>query len=263
MPERVRLISVARRTTFGVTITSGLFAIVVAFSCGGAQASTAPPGDLARALETRVKEFSLHKEPVIDGLLTLAYEYKLPLAIEYVDADLVRRPFEVSRRNVTVRQAVVALVMSLPQYRVDFSGGLVQVYSPNARRDPSSLLNMSISHFQVDHVDALSASFRLWGEVFARLHPGQGYAGHISGGALAPSGPKVTLDLRNAKVYEILNAIVVQDGGAMWLVQHPPEGLSHFGGNLWYIWNLNPAGKDFILGPIRELFPTKTGITRP
>jgi hypothetical protein len=240
---------------FARTMSVGLHVALILATGDAVRAAVSQQAALGRALDAPVKNFILDRKPVIEGLFDLAYEYRLPLGIEYIDADLLRRPFKVELGNVSVRVAIESLVKHLPEYRVSFSDGLVDLYSPRARRNRSNILNMTMAHFQVSRVDALEASHRLWGEVFVRLHPGQGFAGHVPYGALAPSDPRVTLNLENRKVYEILNAIVAADGEAMWLVQHPPRGLSYFEGNLWYVYNLNPAGKDFIIAPLRELFP--------
>ena len=212
-------------------------------------------GELEHALDTTVKDFSLDGKPAVEGLLGLAYEYRLPMGIEYMDVNLVHKPVKVHLRNVTVREAIEMLLKPLREYRVSFSEGLVEVYSPGARRDRSNILNISIEHFEVSRVDALQASTNLQGEIFAKLHPGVGFGGDTPYGQTAPSEPRVTLSLDHLKVYEILDAIVAKDGAAMWLVVVPPAGLSFFEWNRWAIYNFNPVGKDSIIHSLEEVFP--------
>ena len=210
---------------------------------------------LEQALTAPVKQFTLVERPVIEGLLELAYQYQLPLAVEYMDWNIVRRPVKMRLRNVTVGTTIEALVGQLSEYRVSFSDVIVDLYSPRARRDPSNVLNITISRFDVTRVDAMQASRRLEEEIFAKLHPGVGFAGDMAYGETFPK--KVTLRVDNRKVYEILNAIVAQDGAAMWMVIVPPTGLANFNWNRWSVHNLNPLGRDAIINYLR------TTLTQP
>jgi hypothetical protein len=58
----------------------------------------------------------------------------------------------------------------------------------------------------------------------------------------------ITLHLQNAKAYEILNAIVAQNGKAIWTLVVRPEKLSklQFGG-LWYVYPLQQPFKSVVL----------------
>ena len=47
------------------------------------------------------------------------------------------------------------------------------------------------------------------------------------------------MHLQNAKVYEVLNGIVAQNGKAIWTVTASPEKLSNLqSGGIWYIYPL-------------------------
>jgi hypothetical protein len=69
--------------------------------------------------------------------------------------------------------------------------------------------------------------------------------GSIAGGQW-PS-LQITLHLQNAKVYEILNKIVAQNGKAVWTLMVRPERLSklQFGG-LWYVYPLQQTFKSLV-----------------
>jgi hypothetical protein len=250
-----RRLLASNRAGTGWLRPGGLLLLLVLPLRAGSAAPAQSQGGFEVALRTPVKEFALLNRPVIEGLFDLADRYKVPLGVEYLDARLMRHPVSLRLENITVATAFEALVKPLQEYQVDYSHGLVEVYSPKARRDPSNILNMTISRFQVAHVNAMDASLQLEEEVFARLNPGVGFGGDYAYGANAPTQPKVTLDLNDRKVYEILNAIVAADGEAMWLVRVPPEGLSFFNWNRWSIHGLDPAGKEPILASLRELFP--------
>jgi hypothetical protein len=58
---------------------------------------------------------------------------------------------------------------------------------------------------------------------------------------------QITLHLQDAKVYEILNAIVAQHGNAVWTLMIRPERLSkpQFG-DLWYVYPLQQPFKSLV-----------------
>ncbi|MGH7870394.1 MAG: hypothetical protein ACREP9_22810, partial [Candidatus Dormibacteraceae bacterium] len=248
--QRVARRNRARSAAVGATV--GLFLTVL--TCAPAIRAARTQIPFQRALATPIKELDLRDQSALQGLLDLAYKYQFPLGIEYVDARLVRGQAHLYLRSTTVRAAVEEIVKRLPGYSVDFSGGLVDVYSAQARRDPLSALNMTIGRFQVTRVNAMDATGKLQDAVFASLHPGVGYGGDMGQGQTAPDQPRVTLRLNNRKVYQIMNAIVASDGAAIWLVVVPPANLARFDWNQWAVYNLNPIGEESIADHLKGLF---------
>lgn len=211
-----------------------------------------PKRSFEQRLLTRLESYESGGRTFVQALLDLVYQHRLPAALEYLDADAVRKPLNVTLRHTTVRHALVALAGQLPQYRLNFSSGLVEVYSSRARGNPSSMLNVVIQNFRVEEADPRMAGYHLFGALSATLHPGRGY-----GGSFAPLGgpKKITLHLRKAKVHDILNAIVAQRGDAIWIVRVPPERLSTFQVGLWYLYSLDEQWKHVVLEDAERLFP--------
>jgi hypothetical protein len=256
MPEQTRL-SVGSRCLKRASPFAAVGLLVAALLGGQAMHTAAGTQSGFRPeLALPIRELDLRDKSPLEGLLDLAYKYQIPLGIEYIDARLVCGRANLYLRSTTVRAAVEEIVRQLPGYRVDFSGGLVDVYSPRARRDPLNGLNITIDRFQVTRVDATEATRRLQDDVFAKLHPGVGFGGDYAQGETSPNTPDVTLRLNNRKVYEIMNAIVASDGDAIWLVLTRPENLARFEWNQWAVYNLNPVGKQFIVDYPKGLFPS-------
>lgn len=205
-------------------------------------------------LGIRLNGYEVAGKPFLQAFLDLVYEYRLPAGLEYLDRDAVSKPLSVRLQNATVRDALSAIVAQLPEYRVTFSSGLVQVYSLRARAEPSSMFNVVIPNFSVNNVDPVQASFDVFGALSATLHPDWGY-----GGDFAPLGgpKKITLHLQRAKVYEALDAIVAQQGETIWVVRVPPERLSTFQGDLWHLYSLDPIWKHVALEDGQSLFPAQ------
>jgi hypothetical protein len=78
------------------------------------------------------------------------------------------------------------------------------------------------------------------------MDPSRGCAGSLAIGQW-PS-VEITLHLQNAKVYEILNAIVAQNGKAVWTLMARPDALSkRQSANLWYVYPLQQPFKSTVL----------------
>lgn len=73
------------------------------------------------------------------------------------------------------------------------------------------------------------------------IMPSGGCGESHAGGQWGPL--KITLHLQNAKVYEVLNALVSENGKAIWTVIRSPDKLSELQGGIWYIYPLQQPFK--------------------
>jgi hypothetical protein len=203
-------------------------------------------------LEGRVEQFNTSGHSFVASLLELAYQYELPMGIEYMDRETAARPINLEFRDETVRGILLAIVGQAPEYRVSFSAGLVDIYSPKARDDPSNLFNRVIKDFGISQVDTHDADLALFCALGRELVPPSSCFGSVAIGQWGPL--KITVHLQNAKVYEILNAIVAQNAKAIWTVTAPPEKLSkiQFGG-LWHLYPLEPPFRAAVLDKLTSL----------
>ena len=206
-------------------------------------------------LDARIGRFDNKGRTLLQAILDLVYGHHLPTGLEYVNRDAVRRPVELKLQNTSVRETLSALVAQVPEYRISFSGGVVQIYSVRARSDSLNLLNTVIDDFTVRDMGSQYASDELFTALVHKVRPHNGVVLDTAGD---PRGaPKLTLHLQKGRVYEILDALVAQDGAAIWVVEHPPEGLRTLD-NLWHIYRLEPpAFKDVIFERLRALFPSE------
>ncbi len=210
-----------------------------------------------KRLDSHVEQFDSVGRSLMDVVVDLAFKYRLPTGVEYVDRDSVRRGINLRLHNKRVREILRALVAESPDYRVDFSGGLVDIFSPRAREDPSNLLNKKLKRFEVTDLNASRASMELSRSLRRELVP---TGAHFEVGPVGLWGSsKISLHLEEARAYEILNAIVTQDGQAFWAVTVPPRDLSSVprfrAGAIWQVYSLEPAFKDGIIDGFRKLFP--------
>jgi hypothetical protein len=190
-----------------------------------------------------VDRFNTYGRTLVDSVIELAYEYQMPMAIEYAAREATTRPINLEFHNKSLREMVEAIVKEDPQYRVSFSNGIVDIFSPRAREDSSNLLNKVLKDFSVTEMETRKADFQLFCAVVQAAGSG-GCAGSLAVGQWEPF--RVTLHLQNARTYEILNAIVAQNGSAIWTVT--ASNLASFpqSSGLWYIYPLQEPFKSVV-----------------
>ncbi len=190
-----------------------------------------------------VNRFNTCGRTLVDSVIELAYDYEVPMAIEYADREATTKPINLEFHNKSVREMVEAIVKQDPQYRVSFSNGIVDIFSPKSREDRSNLLNKVIKDFTVTAMETREADFQLFCAL-SQAASSQGCAGSLAVGQWEPL--RITLHLQNVRVYEIVNAIVAQNGKAIWTVT--ASNLTSFpqSSGLWYIYPLQEPFKSLV-----------------
>jgi hypothetical protein len=183
-----------------------------------------------------VERFSTSGRTLVATLVDLAYKFQLPMAVEYADRDATTRPLNLQFHNESVRGIIQTIIRQSPHYRVSFSEGLVDIFVPDSREDSSNLFNKVIKDFSLTETETREADFQLFCAL-SREVDSQVCVGSLAVGQWEPV--RITLQLKNAKVYEVLNAIVAQNGRAIWTVTASPEKLTNLqSGGIWYIYPL-------------------------
>lgn len=190
-----------------------------------------------------VNRFNTCGRTLVDSVIELAYKYQVPMAIEYADREASTRAINLEFHNKSLREMIEAIVKQDQQYRVSFLNGVVDIFSPQAREDPSNLLNKVLKDFSVTEMETREADAQLFCAV------SQAAGSQMCVGSLAVGqweSLRITLHLQNARTYEILNAIVAQNGRAIWTVT--ASNLASFprSSGLWYIYPLQEPFKSVV-----------------
>jgi hypothetical protein len=199
-------------------------------------AESATASSFQQKLDRRVKRFDTAGRTLVASIVELAFTYQLPTAIEYADREAATRQLNLHFQNESVRRILEAITEQVPGYSVSFSGGIVDVFAARGREDPSNLLNTVIKKFEVSELDTDRADMELFCALSHEIMPSGGCGGSHPGGQWGPL--KITLHLHNAKVYEVLNALVAENGKAIWTVIRSPDELSKLQASIWYIYPL-------------------------
>jgi len=190
---------------------------------------------LGQRLDKRVERFDAAGRTMLDNAVDLAFRFQLPTAIEYADCEAATRGLNLHFHNESVRGILETIVRQVPEYRVSFSGGLVDIFAT------SNLLNKTTKDFAVAQVDTHEADSQLFCAVCREI--GSQCVKSIAIGQWGPL--KIALHLQNARVYEVLNAIVAQNGKAIWIVMARPGKLSKLQ-DIWHTYPLQQPFKDVV-----------------
>jgi hypothetical protein len=209
-----------------------------------------PARSFSEKLQARVPQFVGCDCSMAELAVQMAYRYKLPIAIEHLDRNALRKSLHLKVKDQSVRQVIASIVGSLPEYRVDFSQGLVDIYSPAARSDASNPFNMVIRRYDVEGLDTHFADVELLCAMGRQTNPHSGCGGSVAPGQWGDL--KITLHLENKRVYEVINAIVAQNGRAIWApIPAPKMSSPLMTTNFWYIYPLDPPFQRAVLDRFR------------
>src|ERR1700730_2007097 len=176
-----------------------------------------------------VDRFNTCGRTLVDSVIELAYKYQVPMAIEYADREATTRPLNLEFHNKSFRGIVEAIVKEDPQYRVSFSNGIVDIFSPMAREDSSNLLNKIMKDFSVTETETRLADSQLFCAVVQAAGSG-GCAGSLAVGQWDPL--RITLHLHNVR--------------AIWTVTDSNLASLPQCCGLWYIYPLQEPFKSVV-----------------
>jgi hypothetical protein len=161
---------------------------------------------------------------MIDALLQLGQEQRIPIGIEYIDAAAFRSRITLHERDTTVGRLLDSITHG-QGYSWFVDGDVVMVTHKGAPQGRKNLLNTRMPEFTINkEVTLQAASLQLLGKLYFVLHPhATGIAGdYPSGNPQFRVGPWT---IRNATVRQILIRIVSQHDSGAWVVQQSPWNM--------------------------------------
>src|ERR1700730_3318507 len=196
--------------------------------------------------EDRASDFELKGVGLTETLLKFADQQHLPIAVEYLDRDSVKRPIDVSLRNQTIAQALDSILSHGEGYVWTLRSGIVEIKNRHASKRGEAQLNTVIPAFDIPaglRVDVACAA--LWSELQVALDPRHQQRGYV-GSFLGNSSTIKPATLRNQTVRQILSYIVVNSRAQGWMVAGPPKclGFTPYCG-LWYLMDGESNGTSY------------------
>jgi len=175
---------------------------------------------------TQAPRITLNSDVVISDLspsafrtiLNAAIDNRIPIGI-IVDSThrLCRRTMNGGRRRETLTQFVSDINLSIPGYKAQFDGAVLNVYPTDIEVPTESLLKLRIPEFRSGPDSHQGLGVNLWMFIRAMIAPGEGTA---FVGASSTSRETVNaIETKNQRVDTILNAIIVKGSGGAWVLQ--------------------------------------------
>lgn len=171
-----------------------------------------------------IKSFRIRGVPLIDALLGLGQEQRVPLSIEYIDLKAVSDPISVDIGPASVGQILDAILQYDPGYSWSSHDGVICISHTGVPAGGANLLDHILSDFSIPKMSITHAALDLDRVLYMDLHPGThgwagSYAGEVSRTQVGP------YTMRGVTVREVLNRMVKDAGDAAWVVQVPPGNL--------------------------------------
>jgi hypothetical protein len=243
----------------GTIIICGLLSLALGMGEHTAAPSATPPENqvtFVGILKRRLTSYDNKNRSLAASLFDLAYRYRLPMGLEYINRDIVWRPVKLRVENKSLASIVQSLIAAThSDLKVDFSSGLIDVYKPEIRSNPRNVLNTMIAKFQLKGVGPEFASIYLAGSLQAIYQPGTAFGGSFPGGPFGKG--RLSFNLQNMPAYKILNHICAESGDHLWTVSVPPSKLEKFGPNMWRIAPLDLPHQIMVLNDLKKVFPQR------
>lgn len=186
----------------------------------------AEPDALERKLGSRVEEFTLAEDSLLQALARVAAEFEIPMGIELEKTPQESGRVFLSWRRVTLREILESLVKASPNYRLYVNNGVVHVMPRSALSDKRSFLNLPVRELEVKDEFVGLAARRLALQIRQRVSPrptppaGSGEAGSIATGM---GDRRVSFKLENVTVRDALDALIGAADFKVWIVTYAAD----------------------------------------
>jgi hypothetical protein len=193
--------------------------------------------------------FEASQPSAVDALLQLGRQQHLPVAIEYVDTDLLRRPVILSLRRTTIGGAMRAILGPEKGYRLRCREGVVVITRADTPSIAESTLAHTLATFSVPRCTIQAASNALRMALELETHPStRGFVGDYSPGNTEDMvGP---LSMRNVTVRQVLDRLIASRKDAAWVIQVAPHRAQRAPSRPWRIFDYNDPATTGHVGDI-------------
>ena len=186
-----------------------------------AQKDSKEPLIIEDKLARQIQKYTTQDAGFLKTLYRFAQVNRIPVGVEWIKTPNAE-PIELQVKNVTVADALDALVRTQPGYKLRLEGGVVHVYTEKLLANKRNLLNLNIASYSVKAKELPLANSYLALQVQSVLTPDKskgGTMGHIVIGM--GMRKKLWVDMKDSTVREVLNALIQAHGNAIWIATFP------------------------------------------
>src|SRR6266404_699978 len=179
-------------------------------------------GQHARPYDTAVAYFESHGETSLKAFLRLGEESKIALGIVRINNNLCRNAEVVAVDNQPVLYTVNSLLKSISGYQAVVKDGVIIIEPGATPPNSAQILNLVIERYVAPPGSTMQElGAYLWQSVYYSFHPTEGTMMEILSGT--NSVPIPPFEMHNATVEQILNRIVKEGGGGVWVLPPIPD----------------------------------------
>jgi hypothetical protein len=193
-----------------------------------------------------------------ERLIEVAQHYRIPMGIEWINLPNADGSSPLTPQP-TVREMILSIFRPIPGYKMEIRGGVVNVSNVAFVDDSRNFLSMRLAEYRADRENVFGAEFRLRLSIHSTLHPERYSLGGNGGYGYGTQRDddfdvtNISFSRRNVTVREILNAIVRENGNALWVVELVPSKMMKsepffaqhsYGGDVQtdFTWRIIPLG---------------------
>jgi hypothetical protein len=171
---------------------------------------TPAPDDLTIKLSRHVTNYNLGVFNFLEALIRVSNDFQIPMGIVWVSTSAARAGLPFAWKEATVREIIEAIAKTQPGYQVEVTNGVVHISPPALIADRENFLTLKIPEFKISN--------QYTEVVISKLHDfiAPPRTSGFSIGAMIE--PKITLELKNSTVEDILDALDVASTRKIWVV---------------------------------------------
>jgi len=188
----------------------------IALLCASSSFSqSTPPTDLSAKLAVRVAVTEPSGYSFVEALCATARAFNIPLGISWIDRPAAREPIYLKLSDVSVLQIIEAIAHTQPNYEVRISNGVVHVYPTEITPDHNFLELIFPSFKQQTTMGWAYANLQMLVRTRVVYPPPQGFGGSVLS---SDAEPKFQIDLADASVETVLDAMALSSPYKLWVV---------------------------------------------
>jgi hypothetical protein len=183
-------------------------------------AQVGPTNSLDTKLNRRVESYDLAANSYIEALVKVLSDFQIPALIEWVDAPASKVPVLHNWNDATVGEILDQVVRAQPGYRLRIGNGVAHIETEEIAPG-QNFLYQKIKNFDVNDAYIEAAYRTLHNMVVLTVSPpapAQSVGGTGVSSAANTNEPKITLQLRNVTVDEIIEQFVTNSARKICIV---------------------------------------------
>jgi hypothetical protein len=213
------------------------FLLVACLISGGAVRQVSPSEDLKSKLNEEISSYHIPAGTFVGALIKVSGDFHIPMGIVWVDspASLAQSPFD--RTHATPDEIIRDIVRTQPGYEVHVGDGIVHIFRPI--QDNENFLKIRVGRFSANDQPVELAEYRLHSAVAP-------IKGNHQISIAGPGDSRVTLQLSDPTVEDVLDAISVASNRKIWIATFSDDaGLTPRGlRRTLSLWNDKPSEPD-------------------